>query len=103
MITGSSGATWTGRADGTGFLLAGAGPLIWLDWQILDDLITCMPLFPVALVSASFRDCPGGHYEKGDGAVGAVLRFAMADGRRVVYRVVRSDFARMAYECAWPD
>lgn len=103
MITGDSRATWTSRADGAGFLLDGAGPLIWLDWQILDDLITCMPLFPVVLVSTDFTACPEGHYEPGDGAVGAVLRFALTDGRNLVYRIERFDFARLAYECAWPD
>jgi hypothetical protein len=99
----TSAAEWVTRADGSGFLLADAGPRMWLPWQILDDLVKCMPLFPVVLVSADFAGCPAGRYEPEDGAVGAVLRFAVTDGRQLVYRIVRSDFARMAYECAWPD
>lgn len=98
-----SAPVWATRADGSGLLLTAAGPRMWLSWRMLDDLIHCMPLFPVALVSTDFTACPEGHYEPGDGAVGAVLRFALADGGRLVYRIVRSDFARMAYECAWPD
>lgn len=99
----SSAAEWTVRTDGTGLLLADAGPRMRLPWQVLDDLIRCMPLLPVVLVSADLTACPEVRYEPGDGAVGAVLRFAVNDGRRLVYRIVRSDFARMAYECAWPD
>jgi hypothetical protein len=103
VTKGDSGATWAPRADGTGFLLAAAGPRMWLDWQILDDLVTCMPPFPVALVSTDFTACPEGHYEQGDGAVGAVLRFALTDGRQLASRIERFDVPRLAYECAWPD
>jgi hypothetical protein len=102
-VTVGDGATWVTRADGSGLLLTDAGPRLRLAWQVLDDLIRCMPLFPVALVSTDFTACPEGHYEQGDGAVGAVLRFELTDGRRVVYRIVRSDFAMTAYECTWPD
>jgi hypothetical protein len=94
---------WRTRADGSGLLLTEAGLKIWLDWRMLDDLLDCMPLFPVALVSTDFAGCPEGHYEQGDGAVGAVLRFALTDGRRLVYRIERFDVPRLAYECAWPD
>jgi hypothetical protein len=95
--------SWITRADGSGLLLADAGPRIWLACEMLDDLIQCMPLFPTALVSTDFSACPEGHYEREDGAVGAVLRFELTDGRHLVYRIERFDFARLAYECVWPD
>jgi hypothetical protein len=94
---------WEARADGSGLLLADAPPRIWLDWRMLDDLIDCMPLFPTALVSTDFTACPEGHYEPGDGAVGAVLRFKLTDGRQLVYRIEQFSVPRLAYECAWPD
>jgi hypothetical protein len=103
MSNAASEPAWRTRADGSGLLLADAGPRIWLAREMLDDLLDCMPLFPTALVSTDFSACPEGHYEPGDGAVGAVLRFALTDGRRVVYRIERFDVPRLAYECAWPD
>jgi hypothetical protein len=97
-------AVWRTAGEGCGLYLAFAGPQMRLPWQVLDDLIRCMPLFPVALVSSNFTACPEGHYEPGDGSVGAILRFRMLDGdRRLVYRIVRSDRPTMTYECAWPD
>jgi hypothetical protein len=94
---------WRTREDGSGFLLVEAGPRIWISEDLLRDLIHCMPLFPVALVSTSFTACPQGHYEPGPGSVGAVLRFKLDDGRRLVYRIVRYDLMRDAYEACWPD
>jgi hypothetical protein len=70
---------------------------------MLDDLIHCMPLFPVALVSTNFEDCPKGHYEPGPGSVGAILRFQLDDGRRLVYRIVQADCVQRHYEACWPD
>lgn len=95
--------TWRTRADGSGLLLADAGPKMRLPREMLDDLIQCMPLFPVALVSADFAACPEGRYEPGDGVVGAILRFVLTDGRRLVYRIIRFDLPMLAYECEWPD
>lgn len=102
-MTGDVWPTWGVRADGAGLFLLDAGPRMWLSWQMLEDLIQCMPLFPTALVSADFTACPEGHYEPGDGAVGAVLRFSLAAGGRLVYRVARFELPMMAYECTWPD
>jgi hypothetical protein len=76
---------------------------MWLGCETLDDLIHCMPLFPVALVSTDFTGCPQGHYEPYGGAVGAVLRFRLASGRQLVYRIKRFDLPSLAYECTWPD
>ena len=86
-----------------GLRLEQAGPRIWLDEDLLQDLIECMPLFPNALVSTDFTGCPKGHYEPGDSSVGAVLRFNMADGTRRVYRIIRYDLMRRSYEARWPD
>jgi hypothetical protein len=91
----------TGGAHG--LRLAEAGPRIWISEDLLRDLLECMPLFPVALVSTDFSRCPEGHYEPGEGSVGAILRFKMDDGRRLVYRIVRFDLMRQAYEARWPD
>lgn len=94
---------WHTGPEGRGLHLADAGPRISLSWQMLDDLVRCMPLFPVALVSSNFSSCPEGHYEPGAGSVGAVLRFRLDDGRQLVYRIVRSDYATRSYEARWPD
>jgi len=92
------------RSDGGhGLYLVDAGPRIWLGQDMLQDLLDCMPFFPVALVSTDFTACPEGHYEPGPGSVGAILRFSMDDGRRLVYRIMRFDLMRLSYELEWPD
>jgi hypothetical protein len=93
---------WRTDENGQGMYLAEAQPRIWLDEDMLQDLIECMPLFPVALVSTNFERCPEGHYVPGAGSVGAILRFDTDDGR-FVYRITRYDLERRAYECTWPD
>jgi len=94
--------TWQTDNEGNGLYLAERIPRIWISCDLLDDLIKCMPLFPVALVSTDFTSCPEGHYEPGPGSVGAILRFDM-DGCRLVYRIIRFDVVRLAYEACWPD
>jgi hypothetical protein len=74
-----------------------------LDCRGLKAVCRGMPLFPVALVSTDFSGCPEGHYEPGGGSVGAILRFRLDDGRRLVYRIVRSDLIQQGYEARWPD
>lgn len=80
-----------------------AGPQIWLGVDMLQHMLDSMPLFPVALVSTDFTACPEGHYEPGPGAVGAIVRFDLDDGRRLVYRIVSFDIRRGSYELVWPD
>ncbi len=89
--------------EGRGLYLVEAGPQMRLTWQMLEDLIYSMPLFPVALVSTDFTLCPKGHYEPGDEAVGAILRFRLDGDRQLVYRIERFDLTTMTYECMWPD
>lgn len=91
------------REFGLGVLAGAAPPWFWLGEDMLRDLIERMPLFPAALVSTDFTGCPEGHYEPGDGSVGAVLRFNLATGERAVYCIVRYDSTRRRYECRWPD
>jgi hypothetical protein len=92
------------RTDsGYGLYLVSAGPRIWLGAEMLQHMLDSMPLFPVALVSTDFTACPEGHYEWGPGAVGAVVKFSLDDGRRLVYRIASFDICRNSYELVWPD
>jgi hypothetical protein len=94
---------WTTGQDGRGLHLVEAGPRIWIGQEMLDDLLWCMPRFPVALEGADFSACPAGCYRPAEGAVGTILRFRLTDGRRAVYRIVRFDFPRDSYEAQWTE
>jgi hypothetical protein len=94
---------WRTGNEGRGLYLAEAGPRIRLSHDILQDLLDSMPLFPVALVAADFTACPNGCYEPGQGSVGAILRFRLDGGRRLVYRITRFSLISLEYKLCWPD
>lgn len=94
---------WRTGEDGHGLYLVQAGPLIWLGYDMLQDLLDAMPLFPVALVAADFTGCPRSHYVPGPGSTGAILVFRLDGGRRLVYRIAGFSWPRLSYELRWPD